>query len=99
MGVGGEQQVLVGGEGERVGCGAGADAGDAAVYPSSMLQTLTESAAEVGDPEGAVVGADDAVDRLVADGIGAFDFVGPGLDLGEGVRSRSWSRISRRRRA
>ena len=41
--------------------------------------------AEVGDPEGAVVGADDAVDGLAADGIGAADLVGPGGDLGDAV--------------
>ena len=41
--------------------------------------------AEVADPEGGVVGGDDAVGGVFADEGCAADFVGAGGDLGDGV--------------
>jgi len=43
--------------------------------------------AEVGDPEGRVVAADDTVGGFRADEVGAADLVGPGVDLRDGVRA------------
>ena len=83
MGVGGEEEVLVDGEGDGVGGGAGADGGDE--VPVVDAVEADGVGAEVGDPEGGVVCTDDGVGRFVADGEGAFDLVVPGVDLGDGV--------------
>ena len=79
VGVGGEEQVLVGGEGEGVGAGAGMDGGDELAVVDAV--DANEIGAEVGDPEGGVVAADDAVGGFGADEVGTADLVGPGVDL------------------
>ncbi len=82
-GVGDEEEVLVGREGEGVGAGAGAYArGHAAVVDGVEGGGVC---AEVGDPKAGVVLADDGAGGLGADDVGAQDFVGPGGDLGDGV--------------
>lgn len=78
-GVGGEEEVLVGGEGKGFGGGACVDGG----YELAVVDAVDadEVSTEVGDPEGAVVAADDAVHWLAADGVSAEDLVSPGGDL------------------
>ena len=83
VGVGGQEKVLVGGEGQGFRGGAGVYGG----YQLAVVDAVDadEVCAEVRYPEGAVVAADDALYGLAADGVGAEDFVGPGGDLGDAV--------------
>ena len=65
VGVGGEEEVLVGGEGEGIGAGAGVDGRDELSVVDAV--DAYEVGAEVGDPEGGIVAADDAMGGLGAD--------------------------------
>ena len=75
--------MLVGGEGEGVWLDAGADAGDELAVVDAV--EADGVGAEVGDPEGGVVAADDGMGGFGADGVGAADLVGLGIDLGDAV--------------
>ena len=81
--VGGQEEMLVGGEGQSFRGGAGVDSG----YELAIVDAVDadEVCAEVRYPEGAVVAADDALHGLAADGVSAEDFVGPGGDFRDAV--------------
>ncbi len=83
--VGDEEEVLVGasGEGERVGGGADVQAGK----PLTVVDGVERKGvgAGVGDPQGAVVGRDDAALRAVADAKGLRDLIGGGRNFGDGA--------------
>jgi len=75
--------MLVCGEGERVGRGAGVDGGNELTVVDAV--DADEIGGEVGDPEGGVIAGNDSMDRLIADHVGTEDLIVPGIDLGDGV--------------